>query len=431
MLNVLCQSREGLRRRVSGKFIFVAFLALVIINIVVLVAYTTYSSKEERLAGSDELITKLANTLYLLDNSPEKDWPTIARVSQTSELAVSISPAPLWSLQIIERGIDHLSDVLAKIPDDLAVSIRLDDDSWLNIQFTPVSDARVLQITIISLGVVVALALLFSAWTLVRFTVPLREFKRAADKLGVELRVQPMIEYGPAVVRETADAMNQMQQRILKLLQDRNRMLAAISHDLRTPITRLKLRSQFIQDKEHYQDMSDDLDEMEQMIDQILTYTREASNVGQLVDLELVALLLSICDEKCEQGFSVECHTNVPRVKLKGNALALKRAFTNLVNNAVKYAKHVVVTINQQGDDIIITLEDDGPGIPDDHMAKVFSPFYRIDSSRNSKTGGAGLGLAIAQDVICAHHGSIQLKNRPEGGLLVQVNLSCHWQQRK
>ncbi len=406
---------------IPGKAIFIIFAGLVILNFILILIFLNHSKKEERLADSDEVITQLADTLYLFETTPEKDWPKIAKVSRTEKLDVGLTDAPRWSLQITDHNLEKMGDTLKQIPDHLAVSLRLDNGEWLNIKYTPLSNANLMQIFIVTLTLVVALALLFSAWTLLRFTGPLKQFKVAAEKLGIELTAKPMIEYGPAIVRDTAHAMNQMQQRIMNLLQDRNLMLAAISHDLRTPITRMKLRSQFLEDKQQYQEMVEDLDEMEAMIDQILTYTKDASNVDDRINLDLVALILSICDEKCEQGKNVECQTQIPRIRFKANALGIKRAITNLVNNAVKYAENVFVNITSDEGCAIIMIEDDGPGIPEAQLLKVFTPFYRVDTARSSRTGGSGLGLAIAQDVICAHGGSIQLKNRSQGGLQVKV----------
>lgn len=420
MLKKLTKSLS-LSGTVPGKVVFFIFAGLVILNFVLILVFLNYSKKEERLADSDEVITQLADTLSLFETTPEKDWSKIAKVSRTEKLDVGLTDEPRWSLQIMDHNLEQMGDILKQIPDHLAVSLKLDNGEWLNIRYTPLLHANLIQIFIVTLTLVVALALLFSAWTLLRFTGPLKQFKVAAEKLGVELTAKPMIEYGPAIVRQTANAMNQMQHRIMNLLQDRNLMLAAISHDLRTPITRLKLRTQFLEDKQQYQDMIEDLDEMEAMIDQILTYTKDASNLDDRIDLDLVALILSICDEKCEQGQDVECQTSVPRIHFKANVLAIKRAITNLVNNAVKYANNVVVSINADKNLAQIIIEDDGPGIPEAQLTKVFTPFYRVDSARSSSTGGSGLGLAIAQDVICAHGGSIQLTNRSQGGLQVKV----------
>ena len=414
----------GLKRTVPGNVIFAIFAGLVVLNFIVILAFLSHSKKEERLADSDEVITQLADTLYLFETTPEKDWPKIAKVSRTEKLDVLLTEAPSWSLQITDHNLEQMGDILKQIPDHLAVSLRLDNGEWLNIKYTPLSNANLMQIFIVTLTLVVAAALLFSAWTLLRFTGPLKQFKQAAEKLGMELTAKPMIEYGPAIVKDTAYAMNQMQQRIVNLLQDRNLMLAAISHDLRTPITRMKLRAQFLEDKQQYCEMVEDLDEMDAMIDQILTYTKDASHRDDRIDLDLVALVLSICDEKYEQGKGVDCHTAVPRVPFKANPLAIKRAINNLINNAVKYADHVWVNITSDDNKVAIIIEDDGPGIPEDQLAKVFTPFYRVDLARNASTGGSGLGLAIAQDVIRAHGGSIQLANRPQGGLQVKVNFS-------
>lgn len=412
-----------LPRNISSMALFTLFTALIISNFVVLVAYTVYSQHETQLADADEVIIHLANTLHLLEISSESEWVRIAKVSETENLSIVLTEKALFPVRVEEYSLKQIHNVLKGAPEKFSMSILLPNKQWLNIKFQPNVNAYLVPLLILFLAFVVAVALLFSAWSLVRFTKPLKNFKRAAEQLGVELRADPVVEYGPAIVRETAYAMNQMQKRIRTLLDDRNYMLAAISHDLRTPITRLKLRAHFVNDPEQHQEIISDLTEMELMIDQILAYTKDARSEEPFIDLDLAALILSLCDEKCEQGFEVNCTLPVSRLPYKGRALSLKRAFTNLLNNAVKYAKHVEVIVEITAQQIRILIDDDGPGIPETHLTKVFTPFYRLDSSRSSKTGGTGLGLAIVQDIINAHQGSIQLQNRQPVGFRVVVTL--------
>jgi signal transduction histidine kinase len=408
-------------RSVSGKVIFCILLSLVICNLVAVILYTQISRSEEHIANTDEVMNLLLGALYLFDKSPETEWLHIAKITQTPELRIQLTEKASYPRIVEHDTVAYLRDLVDKAIKETRFSIRLKKGHWLNVKYTPHSDKELLPLFILASSTVVTLSLLFSAWTLFRFTKPLQKFKRAAEQLGVELRAEPVIEYGPSIVRDTAFAMNQMQKRISSLLEDRNLMLAAISHDLRTPITRMKLRAQFISDPDHYEETLHDLDEMETMITQILMYTKDARHNEAKKNIDLVALLLSICDERCEQGYDVECHTDLKRATFKGDPMALKRTFNNLLNNATKYAKHVSVRIQQKEKHWMIVIEDDGPGIPEEHLGKVFAAFYRIDSARSSSTGGSGLGLAIAQDVIRAHAGSIQLENRKEGGLRVVV----------
>lgn len=411
----------GIPYTISGKVIFGFLIGLVTLNLIILIAYTGVSRSEEHIAITDEITNSLISALYLFDISSKSEWQKIADVTQTHELRLQLGNTPLYKKHLQSDAIDELKELIANTKEKTQFAIKLNDRQWFNVKYIPQSNAELWQVFIILLSTVITISFLFSAWSLFRFTTPLKKFKRAAEQLGVELRADPVLEYGPAIVRDTALAMNQMQKRIRSLIDDRNLMLAAISHDLRTPITRMKLRAQFMTESESYQETLEDLDEMEAMIKQILIYTKDTMQSTNLKTVDLVALLLAICDEKCEQGFDVECITVLKRAPVQGNPLGLKRAFDNLINNATKYAKKTVVTISQYEKCWNITIEDDGPGIPEEHLEKVFTAFYRVDSARSSNKGGTGLGLAIAHDVIRAHQGTIKLENRDEGGLRVKI----------
>jgi len=206
-------------------------------------------------------------------------------------------------------------------------------------------------------------------------------------------------------------------------------MLAAISHDLRTPITRMKLRTQLSTDKELYEKNMRDLAEMEEMVTQTLAFARQDPMHEKKVNFDIFSLLATICDEMMDLKRPVEFSARTRRIALHGQPLALKRAFTNLINNAVKYANTVTVRIQQKRKTVIITVEDDGPGIPEKDFEKMFEPFYRGEHSRSRHTGGVGLGLATTRDIIHAHDGHIKLANKPEGGLVVTVTLPIHLYQ--
>ncbi|MBB70820.1 MAG: hypothetical protein CMF50_00275 [Legionellales bacterium] len=406
---------------ISPRFIFIAFSGLIIFNLIFVTSYIVYSRHIAIKADREEMITQIVNTVYLTEISPAHEWARIAAVSKTRDMQVTTSKHAHYPTQFSRDKLWQVDELIVDDVKPVSFSVELGKDAWMNFEIDP-HIHRYIPLIIIALEVFVGLALLFAAWTVERFAGPLERFKKIAEDLGVKLHTQPVVEYGPAIVRETADAMNQMQQRIVDLLKDRNLTLAAISHDLRTPLTRMKLRTQIVfQDQEQCQETMQDLDDMEQMIDQILVYSRDAAQQEDMVNLDLAALILSLCDERCEEGASVTCACPYNRLPFMGRPLSLKRALNNFILNAVKYADNVWVTVMSQGKEIIITIDDDGPGIPEEHLDKVFTPFYRVDTARSSTTGGTGLGLAIAQDVVHGHHGTVELANRPEGGLRVKV----------
>lgn len=261
---------------------------------------------------------------------------------------------------------------------------------------------------------------LFYVFSLQRFKEPLQNFKASAEKLGIDVNSPPTPIFGPKIVRDAANAINKMQLRIRELVTTRTQLLAAISHDLRNPITRLKLRTQFIKDKEMADKIQGDLTDMEMMINSVLNFASEDSLQEQKVSLDIVSLLSSICEDFIDEGKAVTMDIVPQRQIILGKRLALKRTFTNLIQNALKYGEsaHVTLTVTQAH--IIITIDDNGPGIPVDEIEQVFQPFYRTSTARNNHAG-FGLGLSIAQEVIRVHQGSISLHNRESGGLQVKI----------
>jgi len=406
---------------ISGKFILTLFAIAIMLNLIILVGYTVYSKQSANLAYKERITTQLLDTLHLININPDQELQRIANVSKTENLSVTVAAKPEYTNKLALNSQVQLDDYLENIEIPFNISIQATTTQWLNFSFHPRNKAFIIQIIVISVETLMAIMLLFFVWYIERFTKPLEKFKKTAEHLGIHLTAAPIVAYGPPIVKETAEAMNMMQTRIMTLINDRTRMLAAISHDLRTPITRLKLQASMMTDQTQAKDMVTELDEMEQMIDQILVFTREANSQepDNLIDID--ALLMSLVDEKQDQGYQVEFRPDKTKARLTGKLIALKRAFVNILNNAVRYAKHVTVSTHVNDNQLQIIFEDDGPGIPENELEKVFSPFYRVDQSRSSQTGGAGLGLAITQDIVRHHHGQIHLENRANGGLRVLI----------
>jgi signal transduction histidine kinase len=223
-------------------------------------------------------------------------------------------------------------------------------------------------------------------------------------------------------VRRAAHAFNQMQERIRRFVEDRTQMVAAIAHDLGTPITRLRLRAEYVEDEEQRQKVLGDLEEMEQMIASTLAFAREDGVNEPRETFDLNSLLESICDDFADAGQAVEFRAD-GRLAYDFRLVALRRAFTNLIENAVKYGSSAQVLVEERPDAIVVRIDDDGPGIPEEAMEQVFEPFRRLDESRSRETGGTGLGLAVARSIVRSHGGDVILRNRAEGGLRSEVIL--------
>ncbi|ADZ71425.1 ATPase, histidine kinase-, DNA gyrase B-, and HSP90-like domain protein [Polymorphum gilvum SL003B-26A1] len=302
-------------------------------------------------------------------------------------------------------------------------SVALADGSWLNVTTShrpPPPGAiqtLLLQIVLMALAIVAIVA-----FTIRRLTRPLRRLAAAADRLGRGEDMPPLAEEGPQEVRSAIRAFNEMQDRLTRFVRDRTRMLAAISHDLRTPITSLRIRAEFIDDDEDREKMIAILDEMAQMTEATLAFARDEATQEERRSVDLGGLMESIAGDQSDLGRDVEVAAR-DRVVLACRPVALKRALRNLVENAVRYGTRARIAVRAEGGQAVLTVDDDGPGIADDRLADVFEPFVRLEESRSGETGGIGLGLAIARSIVHAHGGTIALENRPEGGLRATVHL--------
>jgi signal transduction histidine kinase len=279
------------------------------------------------------------------------------------------------------------------------------------------------------LFVIVSITLL-GLWAARALSAPLSAFARAAESFSLNSTTAPLPESGPDEIRSAAKALNRMRERITTLMQDRTRMLAAISHDLRTPITRLRLRSEFIEDETQRHQMLRDLDQMRSMLESVLSFLRNDHTLEPMTLVDLTALLHQICDQFSDLGHQVS-YTGPAQVTITARPDDLHRAITNLMENAARFGAVVVITLKVSGAQAIIEVEDDGPGIDDTRKAVMLEPFVRGDAARNmDEAAGFGLGLSIAQSIIAAHGGMLSLHDRQPRGLTVRITLPTHIEQK-
>lgn len=306
----------------------------------------------------------------------------------------------------------------------IAGAIALADGSWLNLRVMRFASAGAAQHASLLSTTAMAAGILIVGLLVVRnLNRPLRQFAEAANRIATPgAPPAAMPEEGPREVRHAAQAFNRMQARIDRLIADRTQALAAVSHDLRTPIARLRLRAGFVEDAETQRAIDADLDEMEAMIAATLAYLRGESESEPRRQADLAAILETLCDAAADAGHAVQW-TGPRQARLVCRPVALKRAFANLIDNAVKYGGGVRVSLEDGADMLTVHVEDDGPGIPPEALEAVFEPFRRLEASRNRGTGGSGLGLTIARKVVEAHGGTLVLKNRAGGGLTATVRL--------
>jgi len=305
----------------------------------------------------------------------------------------------------------------------LAVAIPLHDGQWLSFDAAVANAGTSYSYQFIIAMIVMALVIIAaSIWATRRVTAPLTALAGAAQRLGQDVNAPPIPETGSIETRQASRAFNEMQVRLRELIENRTRLLAAISHDLRTPLTLLRLRAENVPDAEEREKMLATLADMDAMVGATLAFARDemASEPARRADLS--ALVQSIVDDMADAGRDV---TMAPagQILVECRPTALKRALTNLIDNALKYGKKAQVAIASAPKTIEITVDDEGPGIPEEELARVFQPFYRVEGSRSRETGGVGLGLAIAKSLIERHQGTLTLSNRAGGGLRARITL--------
>lgn len=305
----------------------------------------------------------------------------------------------------------------------LAVAIPLSSGQWLTFnlalpEHVPSFSYQLIAAMLVATSILIMVAVLAAK----RVTAPLRTLAEAAQRLGKDVNAAPIPEVGTIETRQASHAFNEMQVRLRGLIDNRTRLLAAISHDLRTPLTLLRLRAENATDSDDRERMLATIAEMDAMVGAILQYSRDEMTTEPVRRTDLTALIQSVVDDLADAGLDV-IFSEAPPVLIDCRPSALRRAITNLVDNAVKYGHKAQVTLEVQANHVAIAIEDDGPGLPEQELTRVFQPFYRVEGSRNRDSGGVGLGLAIAQSLVQKSNGTLTLRNRPSGGLRAQILL--------
>jgi signal transduction histidine kinase len=305
----------------------------------------------------------------------------------------------------------------------VAGGLRLDDHSWLEFRTLEPVAKRSGASQRILLALVPAMALMLLGGMLVRRTLqPLRRLADAADRLGTPGGATHVEEDGPAEVRRVVDAFNRMQARIQRLITDRTDALAAVGHDLRTPLARLRLRSDRIEDAELRGAIADDLEEMDAMVASVLAFLGGDGDPEPAKRIDLAVLCATLVDDATDRGHDVTYH-GPDHCEATIRPLGMKRALGNLIDNALHYGTVVTVLLSDTAGSIRVRVEDNGPGIPPDKLAAVVEPFVRLDTARHRDTRGFGLGLAIVTQALVAEGGKLRLTNREEGGLCAEIVL--------
>lgn len=306
--------------------------------------------------------------------------------------------------------------------DDFKVGLRQADGTWLVVKPEPhLSLSPWQQRILLVLGIAVLMVSPLAWWFARRLAAPIAAFAAGAERLGRDPQAPPIDIRGSAEVASAVKAFNQMQDRLRSYVDYRTSMIAAIAHDLRTPLTRLRFRIEATPD-ELQAKLARDIDEMEAMISATLAFVQDATRPRERKKLEISSLVETVMDEAAETGAdaAVEC---ADKVVIDGDPIALKRLVANLVDNALKFGSQARGRVFTENGMAIVEVEDNGPGVPEDQVERAFEPFHRLESSRSRDTGGIGLGLAVVRAIARSHGGDVFLQNRTGGGLRARVIL--------
>jgi signal transduction histidine kinase len=445
-------------RSLTGQWITLLLLALGVSQIIFIFIYRGEQSQAFLLLRRDEFLSRTASVARVVDSAEPRlqdgivvaastvsgrywlsrqppvdpaDWQNEARshLKESSrppdEKDIPVRPNLKWEALPLEDWKGGSPALLLQLPkwNGFGLATPIGEGRWLNAVYAkpgPITDPP--GSYYVSMGITAILLCLISALLARRVGRPLRHLTEAAEKLGRGEETAPLPEEGADDIRRTAVAFNRMQSRLTRFVEDRTRIMAAISHDLRTPITSMRLQAEFVTDEEMRERMISTLDEMKSITEATLAFAREEAVVEPTRSVDMHALLESLCEDLSRLGWDVT-FTSSGSLPWNSRPDALRRALRNIIENAVRYGQRARLSTHLTASSLDIFVDDDGPGISDADRERVFAPFVRLESSRNRATGGVGLGLAIARTILRSHGGDVLLLNRSGSGLRTILHL--------
>jgi signal transduction histidine kinase len=428
---------------ISGQIAALVVTSIVAIHLILTTTFLIYRPDQAPIdRGHGELVA----VVQLLGAAPTAERPRlfadIARAFPQLDIG-SLPPGPApaanepagFELRSLHRrlGSNYRIFSLPHEQDAHKVGIALPDDAMISAKLLPDQRQRPFWIGpwIMTLLFAAISVTLLGLWTARALTVPLSSFARAAESFSLNGAAAPLPERGPEEVRSVAKALNRMRERITALIDDRTKMLAAISHDLRTPITRMRLRSEFIEDDVHRSCMLGDLDQMRSMLESVLSFLRNDRKLESMTLVDIATTLQLVTDQFADMGYKV-AYDGPEHALATVRPDDLHRSITNLVENAIRFGAETTIRLRMSSDTVTIGIEDDGPGISDARKDVMLEPFVRGDDARNmDEAAGFGLGLSIAHAIVLAHGGELSLNDRQPHGLIVRIELPVHQQSRQ
>ena len=430
-----------LPRTLFFRTMLLIFIPLITVQVVSVVVFFDGSWKRMGRRLSENLVSDMNAVMILVDKNPQK-LPEIQKLSADNFEINFVFHSNKTKYQVMKKAskgnrmiIGYLEEALKQaFPNDVTdiylgkgdkdLVVFVDTDKGL-FQFET-SRKKIFSSSIFMFVVWMAgtsILLFLVAVLFLRIQVrSIAELAQVAEDFGKGIDNKNFKPYGSSEVRKAAIAFIKMKERIQRQISERTQMLAGVSHDLRTPLTRMKLQVTMMPDGEDKKDFLSDIDEMEKMLDGYLSFVSgEGGEKSSFVDMN--EMILSIINKFRNKKALIRYSTNDQVSAIQGREQALKRALTNIISNAFRYGKTIAVKLESNDKKLNVIVEDDGPGIPKEKREDVFKAFYRLENSRNKETGGVGLGLSIAKDVITSHGGTIELGDSSLGGLKVLITI--------
>ncbi|MFM9864617.1 MAG: ATP-binding protein [Micropepsaceae bacterium] len=424
-------------------------LALIVSNAVTFAIAEYQRGIEIRTERQDAIGNRLTALMTLLPRVPESEHAALFKVASVRRERVSIGGVPRVSaiaerdaaaetklktalgalaageVRVAKRGAPDIFPFMPKKRTGIerfSVAVALGPGRWLNAEFFWPEGANLLPGLLLSAGVASLALIVVAIWLAFRFSRPLQRLSLASARMAQGQAVEPIPETGPAVLKSAAHSFNAMSRRLMTMLDNQRTLLGSIAHDLRTPITSLKLKTEFIDDPAVRNGMQASLDELQAMTEAALDAARTGLGEEPLRDVDVAALVESVCADLTDIGGDIAfAPAQAATAPCRPNAL--KRAARNIIENAVKYGTRAKVSVTNAGNRVAIHVDDEGPGLPQ-NAGELFEPFVRGDTAKGQ--GGLGLGLTLARAVARAHNGDLTLANRTGGGVRATLTISPH-----